>query len=128
MLVEQGLNEKVVEQGPRGRTIGFIDSGDATKALLRNLVDHGFLEDHIYLIVGEAGMPQWQQLMKSHQWGEQAEMLFEQGSGALKENRTIFIVDVHSVEEAQHVADIAVACGGQNVAYFGAFVDILLTA
>ncbi|HET6423794.1 MAG TPA: hypothetical protein VFG20_08940 [Planctomycetaceae bacterium] len=128
MLLDQDRPEVGEHRGPRGRTIGLIASGDHARILFERLVEHGFQADHITLLTSESSIPVWEDFIGSDQWGEQAEMLHDQGLGTLKEGGTIFVVDVPSPEQAQLVADVASACGGHSVHYFGNLVDIQLTA
>jgi hypothetical protein len=128
MLLDQDLTASAASRGPRRRTIGLIASGEHARVFLERLIEHGFHENHVFLLSGLAAIPLWEQLIGSDQWGEQAEMLHDQGLGTLKEEGTIFVVDVANQQEAGHVADIAAACGGHTVHYFGDFVDTQLTA
>lgn len=128
MLLDDEFTETGKHRGPRGRTIGLIASGDHTQILYQRLVEHGFPPDQVTLLTGESAVPLWEQFIGSDQWGEQAEMLHDQGLGTLKEGGTVFIVETAKQHEAQHVADIASACGGHSVHYFGTLVDVQLTA
>lgn len=128
MFVDPDPTKTATSRGPRRRTIGLISSGEHARVLSDRLIQHGFLEDRVIFLTGPSALPLWEQLIGSDQWGEQAEMLHDQGVGTLKEEGTIFVVDVASNEEAQSVADIAAACGGHSVHYFGDLVDVQLTA
>lgn len=128
MLLDQDPILAAAKQGPRRRTIGLIAAGNHASVLLERLIEHGFLEDRVLLLQGAVAIPLWETLIGSDQWGEQAEMLHDQGLGTLKEDGTIFVVDVANQEEAGRVGDIAAACGGHSVHYFGDLIDIQLTA
>lgn len=128
MSVEHATGAAATDRGPRGKAIGFIDSYEAATRMADILEAVGFSRDQIVLMAGEAGEALWNELIGRALWGEQAQMLFQQGAAVLKDGHVIFVVEASDRNAAERIASIAVTHGGHNVTYFGDFVDTLLTA
>lgn len=115
-------------RGPRGKAIGFLDS-IINGGSLREALTNSAVEDHrVEIFFGTEGEQNWEKMMGSATWGEQAELLYKKGLAVLAEGEAIFAVQVADRPEAMRIAELARAHGGRSVTYFGELVDTQLTA
>jgi hypothetical protein len=122
----------VTDQGqelslPEGRAIGFVDTKEQFDAVAQALKVADYADSKIIALQGEDGIEMLARLRKGFNFGDGEDAIMEFAMKELKSGHYTLGIEVKDRADALRVVALAAPHGAHSFAYFGTWVNELLT-